>query len=206
MLLGLGSSHRDTVSEVRGHEYRGPLSAMRDYLAAYEAAPYRGPEPHGRRRWCWPPCGPACWRWRPPRPMAPSPTWCPKPTWLAPARAWMRRPRSRQAAPRAGRQPACLRRPMLVAARARTPLPRPLPGVAELPQQPARGGLRDDDLAKPGSDRLVDALVAWGDDDTLRARLRAMLAAGADQVAMIPLMRRGPARGPRHDGSPRPPW
>ncbi len=38
MLLGLGSSHRDTVSEVRGHEYRGPLSAMRDYLAAYQAA------------------------------------------------------------------------------------------------------------------------------------------------------------------------
>ena len=48
-------------------------------------------------------------------------------------------------------------------------------------------GFSDEDLAKPGSDRLVDALVAWGDDPTLRARLRAMLDAGADQVAMIPL-------------------
>ena len=48
MLLGLGSSHRDTVSEVRGHSYRGPLTAMREYLAAFEAAQYRGPEPHGR--------------------------------------------------------------------------------------------------------------------------------------------------------------
>ena len=48
MLLGLGSSHRDTVSEVRGHAYRGPLTVMREYLDAYEAAPYRGPEPHGR--------------------------------------------------------------------------------------------------------------------------------------------------------------
>ena len=33
--------------------------------------------------------------------------------------------------------------------------------------------------------------MAWGDDDTLRARLRAMLAAGADQVAMIPLTPEG---------------
>ena len=55
MLLGLGSSHRDTVSEVRGHEYRGPLSAMRDYLAAYEAARLPRPRaPRPARRWCWP--------------------------------------------------------------------------------------------------------------------------------------------------------
>ena len=32
MVLGLGASHRDTVSEVRGHEYRGPLTAMRKRL------------------------------------------------------------------------------------------------------------------------------------------------------------------------------
>ncbi|HEX5578317.1 MAG TPA: LLM class flavin-dependent oxidoreductase, partial [Candidatus Limnocylindria bacterium] len=47
MLLGLGASHRDTVSEVRGHEYRGPLTAIREYLAAYDAAPFRGPQPYG---------------------------------------------------------------------------------------------------------------------------------------------------------------
>ncbi|HEY7526606.1 MAG TPA: LLM class flavin-dependent oxidoreductase, partial [Candidatus Limnocylindria bacterium] len=47
MLLGLGVSHRDTVSEVRGHEYGRPLTAMREYLAAYKAATYRGPAPHG---------------------------------------------------------------------------------------------------------------------------------------------------------------
>ena len=35
MLLGLGASHRDTVSEVRGHAYEGPLTAMRSYLDAF---------------------------------------------------------------------------------------------------------------------------------------------------------------------------
>ena len=48
MILGLGASHRDTVGEVRGHDYQPPLTAMRDYLAAYEAATYRGPAPHGQ--------------------------------------------------------------------------------------------------------------------------------------------------------------
>jgi hypothetical protein len=54
-----------------------------------------------------------------------------------------------------------------------------------------QAGFGDDDLAKPGSDRLVDALVAWGDDVTIRTRLRALLAAGADQVALIPLTAEG---------------
>ncbi|MDQ6683167.1 MAG: LLM class flavin-dependent oxidoreductase, partial [Chloroflexota bacterium] len=48
-------------------------------------------------------------------------------------------------------------------------------------------GYTDADLARPGSDRVVDALVAWGDDAALRARLRAYAEAGADHVAMIPL-------------------
>ncbi|HEX2141229.1 MAG TPA: LLM class F420-dependent oxidoreductase, partial [Candidatus Limnocylindria bacterium] len=48
-------------------------------------------------------------------------------------------------------------------------------------------GFDDGDLTKPGSDRLVDALVAWGDEPTVLGRLRAMLEAGADHVALIPL-------------------
>ena len=43
------------------------------------------------------------------------------------------------------------------------------------------------DWDKPGSDRLVDAMVAWGDADTLRGRLGEMLTAGADHVAIIPV-------------------
>ncbi|WP_018506221.1 LLM class F420-dependent oxidoreductase [Parafrankia discariae] len=45
-----------------------------------------------------------------------------------------------------------------------------------------RLGFTDADLAGGGSDRLVDALVAWGDMDTVRARLDEHRAAGADHV------------------------
>jgi probable F420-dependent oxidoreductase len=45
-----------------------------------------------------------------------------------------------------------------------------------------RLGFNDSDLAKPGSDRLVDALVAYGTTDAIAARLRQHLDAGADHV------------------------
>ena len=47
-----------------------------------------------------------------------------------------------------------------------------------------RLGFTEDDLIGGGSDRLVDAMVAWGDEETIRRRLAAHLAAGADQVAV----------------------
>jgi probable F420-dependent oxidoreductase len=48
----------------------------------------------------------------------------------------------------------------------------------------ARFGFTEDDFARGGSDRLVDALFAWGDDDRIRERIEAHLAAGADHVAL----------------------
>jgi probable F420-dependent oxidoreductase len=47
-----------------------------------------------------------------------------------------------------------------------------------------RLGFGDDDFAGGGSDRLVDALVAWGDLETVRRRIDEHLAAGADHVAV----------------------
>ncbi|HWN31124.1 MAG TPA: LLM class F420-dependent oxidoreductase [Pseudonocardia sp.] len=47
-----------------------------------------------------------------------------------------------------------------------------------------RIGFADDELALPGSDRLVDALVFQGGVDSVAERLIAHLAAGADQVAV----------------------
>lgn len=47
-----------------------------------------------------------------------------------------------------------------------------------------RLGFTDDDLAGGGSDRLVDAMVAWGDEHAILTRFDAHLAAGADQVAI----------------------
>jgi probable F420-dependent oxidoreductase len=45
-----------------------------------------------------------------------------------------------------------------------------------------RLGFTDDDVAKPGSDRLVDAVVAHGTPDEIAARLKEHITAGADHV------------------------
>ncbi|MGA2520369.1 MAG: LLM class F420-dependent oxidoreductase [Acidimicrobiales bacterium] len=45
-------------------------------------------------------------------------------------------------------------------------------------------GFADSDLAGEGSDRLVDAVVAWGDVGAVAARVREHLAAGADHVCV----------------------
>jgi probable F420-dependent oxidoreductase len=47
-----------------------------------------------------------------------------------------------------------------------------------------RLGFAEDDLAGGGSDRLVDALLAWGDDDVLAARVKAHRDAGASHVCV----------------------
>ncbi len=57
----------------------------------------------------------------------------------------------------------------------------------------ARMGFTDTDIATL-SDRLVDDLVVWGSADTITARIRQHLDAGADQVALTIL---------NPDGSPR---
>lgn len=47
-----------------------------------------------------------------------------------------------------------------------------------------RLGFTEDDIAKPGSDRLIDAVVAHGDAEAVAARLHQHLEAGADHVAI----------------------
>jgi probable F420-dependent oxidoreductase len=47
-----------------------------------------------------------------------------------------------------------------------------------------RLGFTDDDLRDGGSDRLVDAVVAIGDEETIAARVAEHLAAGADHVCI----------------------
>jgi probable F420-dependent oxidoreductase len=45
-------------------------------------------------------------------------------------------------------------------------------------------GFSDEDLTGAGSDRLVDAVVAWGDDAAVARRVREHLDAGADHVCV----------------------
>ncbi|WP_031466662.1 TIGR03620 family F420-dependent LLM class oxidoreductase [Sciscionella sediminilitoris] len=58
-----------------------------------------------------------------------------------------------------------------------------------------RLGFTEEDFADGGSDRLVDALVGWGDENAVAERVRAHLDAGADHVSVQVLT---------EDGDPRP--
>jgi probable F420-dependent oxidoreductase len=60
-----------------------------------------------------------------------------------------------------------------------------------------RLGFDDADLVPGGSDRLIDALVAWGSLDDIQQRLQQHLDAGADHVAVHVL---------GAEGIPRPQW
>jgi probable F420-dependent oxidoreductase len=48
-------------------------------------------------------------------------------------------------------------------------------------------GYTEDDLSAGGSDHLVDALVAWGDESAIVRRVREHLDSGADHVLLQPL-------------------
>jgi probable F420-dependent oxidoreductase len=189
MLLGLGASHRDTVSEVRGHDYAPPLTAMRDYLDAYADATYRGPTPHDA-----PPVVLAALRQRMLRLAATAADGAFP--YLVPVSYVPRARRLLDAAAAEAGHP----RPLLIVSlacrverdptTARDSAHRYLDRYLGLPNYRAslgECGFGDADLERPGSDRLVDELVAWGDEATVRGRLRGMLEAGADQVALIPL-------------------
>ncbi|MGD1224059.1 LLM class F420-dependent oxidoreductase [Streptomyces krungchingensis] len=63
-----------------------------------------------------------------------------------------------------------------------------------------RLGFTEEDLASGGSDRLVDALYAWGDEARIRDRVNALLEAGADHVALQMV------DGSPGDGLPREAW
>ena len=57
-----------------------------------------------------------------------------------------------------------------------------------------RLGFTEADFAGGGSERLLDALVAWGDEDAILARVREHHDAGADHVCVQALASDGLAR------------
>ena len=68
---------------------------------------------------------------------------------------------------------------------------KPYLGLVNYTSNLRRLGWSDADLASPGSDALIDALVAWGDAPTAAARIRAHLDAGADHVPVQLLTEKG---------------
>ena len=52
-------------------------------------------------------------------------------------------------------------------------------------------GFDGSDFSGGGSDRLVDSLIAWGDETALRRRIQEHLDAGADHVCLSPVSSEG---------------
>ena len=52
-------------------------------------------------------------------------------------------------------------------------------------------GFAEDELSNGGSDRLIDQVIAWGDEGVLRERIEAHRRAGANHVYLIPLSASG---------------
>lgn len=188
MLLGLGVSHQNLVEGLRGHDYRRPLDAMSHYLDAMESAPYTGERPTTPVRRVIAALGPKMLQLAGTKAdgahpylvpvehtalarevMGPAPLLCPEQMFVLDTNAETARTTARRTLAVYLAQPNYARNLL-------------------------RLGFTDDDF--PGgnaSDRLVDALVAWGDVDALVERVRAHLDAGADHVCVQPLLneRRG---------------
>ena len=60
----------------------------------------------------------------------------------------------------------------------------PFVGMGHYLRNLLRQGFTEQDLAGGGSDRLIDAVVAWGDVESISERVRAQHEAGADHVAL----------------------
>jgi probable F420-dependent oxidoreductase len=191
-VLGIGVSHAPIV-DARGHRYQRPLDRMRGYLDAMDAAPWQGPPIPSQ----------------PPRVLAA----------LGPRMLELAAERSAGALLyNATPEVTASARPLLG--------PEPLLAVEQavlLEEDPAaarragrefiafyltlpnytraweRGGFGPDEWAEGGSDRLVDAMVAWGGPEAIADRVRAHLDAGADHVCLQVL-------GPDPDGVPMTGW
>ncbi|HEY6582474.1 MAG TPA: LLM class F420-dependent oxidoreductase [Rubrobacter sp.] len=186
-VLGLGVSHRPMV-EMRGHDYRSPLSTMRAYLRDMREAQFTAAQPEHD-----PPCLLAA---------------------LGPKMLELSRVRADGAHPylvtpkhTAEAREILGEGPLLAVEQAVAPtddrgealrLARShLSRYMRMPNYRnswLRQGFREEDLTGEGSKRLVEGLVAWGSEDGIRERVRQHLSAGADQVC-VQVLTDGPEDG-----------
>jgi probable F420-dependent oxidoreductase len=59
-------------------------------------------------------------------------------------------------------------------------------GLPAYQRQWARFGFGEEDLKEGGSDRLIDTLIAWGDEGAIRERIASHMEAGANRIVIIP--------------------
>jgi probable F420-dependent oxidoreductase len=191
-VLGLGVSHPHLAQRLRGHAFERPLTRMREFLAAYRAAVYKGPSAPELPD---PPILLAALRERM-LTLAATEADGAFPYLVGPERlAWMRSVLDASAADRrpvlAVTLPAVLETDPVAARTAARGYLAPYLRTPAYQAGWALQGFEEADWEKPGSDRLVDAMVAWGDVESLRGRVAALVEAGAEHVAMIPLSPEG---------------
>ncbi len=177
-VLGLGVSHRPAVEGLRGHVYSPPLGAMASYLDRMDAAPYFASAPSTEPVRVLAALGPKMLELAAARSSGAHPYFVPvEHTAIA-------RERMGPDALLAPEQKVVLETdPDTARSIARNAMATYL-GLPNYTNNLRRLGYGDDDLADGGSDRLVDAIVAWGDEDAVRDRVRAHHDAGADHVAV----------------------
>ncbi len=176
-LLGMGVSHQPMVDFVKGHRYDKPLTKMAGYLDAMDAAVYMSPRPERTTR-VLAALGPKMLALAADKAQGAHPYFVPV----------EHTPIAREAL---GKGPLLCPEQAVVldtdpqsaraAARAHMATYLTLPNYTN---NLRRLGWGDEDLDGGGSDKLVDAIVAWGDEEAIVARVRAHLDAGADHVAV----------------------
>jgi probable F420-dependent oxidoreductase len=176
-VLGMGVSHQPMVDFVKGHHYDKPLTKMSSYLDAMDAAIYMAPRPERSTR-VLAALGPKMLALAAEKAQGAHPYFVPV----------EHTPVAREAlgtgpllCPEQGvvldTNPETAR----AAARAHMATYLTLPNYTN---NLRRLGWGDEDLGGGGSDALVDAIVAWGDEDAIVARVQAHLDGGADHVAV----------------------
>ena len=185
-LLGLGVSHAALVEGLHGHRYHKPLSYMRGYLDKMADAQYDAPTPVNK-----PPIILGALRERMltlahDKADGAHPYFVP-PTHTAKARRILGPDKILAPA-----QAVVLETdPARARARARQYVKRYVPRLPNYKNNMLGLGYTEADFNNGCSDRLVDDIVAWGDVESIKARLLAHYEAGANHVCILPLSVRG---------------
>jgi probable F420-dependent oxidoreductase len=183
-LLGLGVSHPRQV-DPRGHRYEKPVAFMSAYLDAMDDDPFVSPDGEAGAR---PPVPRMLAALRPPMLRLAAAKALGALTYLVPVE------HTRRAREMLGPDALLVAEQKVVLssdpAEARARAHGAIAWYLDTPNYVENLrwlGFTDADFAHSGSDALVDALIAHGDERAVGARVRAHLEAGATQVAIHPL-------------------
>ena len=177
-LLGLGVSHIPLVQGVRRHEYGKPIAMMRTYLEGISAATYKSVAPESPPRTVLAALGPKMLELSRDLTDGAHPYNVP-PEHTHEARAILGKNKL-----------LCVEQGAVLetdATRARALGRKFLDIYLGLPNYVnnwRRLGFTDTDFAGGGSDRLIDSVIAWGDETAIRKRIDAHWQAGADHVCV----------------------